>query len=461
MEQTNLDGGILVGNVSREVELRVYDDGGSNERRAMLLDRLVEKDKVQFLLGGGPGSTQAMIDARGQQEIVLIANSEDDRGWVSEGERVFSLHPEPTIAPTMEFVRSARNIWGLKRMAIVWGTQQESIAHCTSVLRAIRSEALDVEIVVQTAVPAEQSVQKMKEVSVASVDFMVACVETEAAAALLVRGAAQAEVIKGFSAPDDDDGDFCTQRVKPAIVEAAATRFLFFSGGASNPGFYQRLQGWAHNALAPVVWHTDLALSDPYLGSSSEVNELWKGRADMGHGEGMSASTAEAVAAGVVLRLAIEAAGSADAADVERELDAMDAETLYGRVKFNEGGVNEGIQSPVVQWDCGGGDTCVRRVRDLGSMDAEGMRMLPVACPKDYVRADVGTSAVYSEVVIGKVEGEISQIGGAIEGTQCVQCMVHNASLLTGMMKDADSWDYLVRTCTAFSDIVRDRKSVV
>lgn len=50
-----------------------------------------------------------------------------------------------------------------------------------------------------------------------------------------------------------------------------------------------------------------------------------------------------------------------------------------------------------------GGDTCVRRVRDLGSMDAEGMRMLPVACPKDYVRADVGTSAVYSEVVIGKV----------------------------------------------------------
>jgi hypothetical protein len=51
----------------------------------------------------------------------------------------------------------------------------------------------------------------------------------------------------------------------------------------------------------------------------------------------------------VVLRLAIEAAGSLSSADVLEAMRAMDEETFFGRVRFGHDGSNVALEAPVVQ----------------------------------------------------------------------------------------------------------------
>src|SRR5512138_3574683 len=83
IDVVNAAGGVKVGGKAYKLALKAYDDESKSERTAQLFEKLVNEDKVQFLLGpygSGPTGTAApiaekyklpMIEANGAAESIF------------------------------------------------------------------------------------------------------------------------------------------------------------------------------------------------------------------------------------------------------------------------------------------------------------------------------------------------------------------------------------------------------
>ena len=99
VEKLNEMGGITVGGKKYRVEVKYYDDESKSERTAQLIEKLINEDKVTFILGpygSAPSGTAApicekyripMIEANGSAEIDL-----------QQGPQVHVRHPVPREA---------------------------------------------------------------------------------------------------------------------------------------------------------------------------------------------------------------------------------------------------------------------------------------------------------------------------------------------------------------------------
>ncbi len=106
----------------------------------------------------------------------------------------------------------------------------------------------------------------------------------------------------------------------------------------------------AENISSAAWWHPAVRYDGKdVLGSTENFNKLWnakyKGEPDY--------AQASAAAAGEILQLAIETAGTLDPAKVRDALAAMNTETFYGRIKFGPTGQISSLEPPVFQMQGG------------------------------------------------------------------------------------------------------------
>jgi branched-chain amino acid transport system substrate-binding protein len=102
----------------------------------------------------------------------------------------------------------------------------------------------------------------------------------------------------------------------------------------------------AENISSAAWWHPAVRYDGKgVLGSSENFNRLWaaKYKDEPDYGQ------ASAAAAGEILQLAVEAAGTLDPAKVRDALAAMNTVTFFGRIKFGPTGQISSLDPPVFQ----------------------------------------------------------------------------------------------------------------
>eukprot|EP00961_Rhodomonas_salina_P111236 1496547-Rhodomonas_salina.1 len=255
-EQTNLQGGIRVGNKSMEVTLKIYDSEGDEEKQMDLYRRLVEEDHANFLLSGDVGSTHAM-QMVGNDQIISISSTYDS-DWSSMPDTlVYAIHPKINKNSAEYFLRKTKDDWGLSRVALLWfdvenhnhgeekhmhGTALHSVEVCRDLQRDAAAGLLDVEIVLAETVLGGDVLAALTQIAGADADVLIACVHTEAQARSIVDAAVGSGLLSGWNDVSESE-EARSSRVQPLLVESRL-KFLFFTAGANDPAFSHHLGGW-------------------------------------------------------------------------------------------------------------------------------------------------------------------------------------------------------------------------
>ncbi len=92
-------------------------------------------------------------------------------------------------------------------------------------------------------------------------------------------------------------------------------------------------------------WQPESGWKGPFFGSSQEYNELFKKK----YNEDATYYGSASSAAGLVLQLALEKAGTTDVEKVREALRQTDVETLFGPVKYDETGFNRAGKGTIIQ----------------------------------------------------------------------------------------------------------------
>ena len=102
----------------------------------------------------------------------------------------------------------------------------------------------------------------------------------------------------------------------------------------------------AENISSAAWWHPAVRYKGKdVFGTTENFNTLWSAK----YKDEADYAQASAAAAGAILQLAIEKAGTLDPAKVRDALAALDTETFFGRIKFGPTGQISSLEPPVFQ----------------------------------------------------------------------------------------------------------------
>jgi len=122
-------------------------------------------------------------------------------------------------------------------------------------------------------------------------------------------------------------------------------RMLFMMPGPAFIEYVDALRDDANYVSTASWWVENLPYKGPVFGSAEEFGKLWRARFK----EEADYNAAASANAALLFQLAIEKAGSVDAARVREALASIDTGTFFGPIKFNEKGQNIGGKVVLVQ----------------------------------------------------------------------------------------------------------------
>ncbi len=318
VEWVNNDyGGIDINGERYAVEMIYYDDESDADTAANLVQRLIDEDEVDFLLGPyssgittgasaiseannvimveGNGTSDTMFD-RGFQNLFLVATIASDytksgiEAMAAEGATTAVVAYEDTSFPT----------------AVADG----AVAH----LEANGIEVLAVEKYPKDIQDVSAIMTKFRDLDP---DIFVGGGHYNDAV-LFVNSAKEL----GF----DPDG-------------------MLITVGPSNPKLVDELGDDVYGVLGPTQWEATMAYEGEYFGTAADYaayyENLW--------GAPPVYQAASATASGLALHLAIEEAGTTDTDAVRDALRSLQADTFYGPLSFDERGVNTGKPMGTIQ----------------------------------------------------------------------------------------------------------------
>ena len=310
-------GGIRVGDQRYRAEIVYYDDESDADTASSVTRRLIDDDRVDFLLGPyssgltaptsaiaeasnvlmveGNGASDALFE-RGFQNLFLVATIASDytrssiEALAARGARTAVIAHEDTSFATAVASGAARHLEasGIEMLAIE--AYAEGIQDVTAMMTKFRD--LDPDIFVGGGHYND--------------------------AVLFVNSAKEI----GFK-PDG----------------------MLITVGPSNPRLVAELGGDVDGVLGPTQWEPSMAYSGPYFGTAADYADYYEGL----WGEPPVYQAASATASALALHLAIEAAGATDTDSVREALRGLSATTFYGPISFDDRGVNVGKPMGTVQ----------------------------------------------------------------------------------------------------------------
>jgi branched-chain amino acid transport system substrate-binding protein len=136
-----------------------------------------------------------------------------------------------------------------------------------------------------------------------------------------------------------------------AIVKQAAELGVTPAGGFAEtvapptPDFVKTLGSKANGVLSSSQWVPEVKGSDAFMGNAAEYRDGFQAK----FGQAPEYHNAEATAACLAMVLAVQKAGSADPDKVRDTLAALDEQSFFGPLKFNDRGENVTKPMSVVQ----------------------------------------------------------------------------------------------------------------
>jgi branched-chain amino acid transport system substrate-binding protein len=306
-------GGLTVGGKKYRLEVKYYDDESKSERTAQLVEKLINEDKVNFILGpygSAPAGTAApicekyrvpMVEANGAAESIF------SRGY---------RYTFAVLSPAKLYLKGVIDLVlyrdrNAKTVAILGENEPFSKEVAAGAAQYAKEKGL--EVVYQELYPAGTQ----------DVSSLLTSIKGKHPDILLGAGHLQDSLLI----------------VKQAKDLGLAPKAMGFSVGPSSPEFRASLKTGADFIFGSTQWTESLRYQgdDPWKTPRAYADAF---RAKNPRYQDIPYQVAESSAAVLAFWRAIEKAGSLDPTSVRDALATLDLMTFFGQVKFDPRGIN-------------------------------------------------------------------------------------------------------------------------
>lgn len=316
-------GGIIINGKSHPIAVKYYDDESTPARAAELAERLIKRDKVDFMLGPySSGLTKAIAPVTEKYKIPMIEANGASRSLFNKGYKyLFAV-----LSTSEQYLQEAINL--AAQVAKKNGKSPSSLKVAVATendpfSQDIRAGILDdakrhgMKVVVDDKLPREMSdmTSTLTKVKALKPDVLVISGHSKGAA-LATRQMADMRVnvpLVGF-----------THCESAKLTDAS------------------KYASKADYTLCAAQWAPTMTYSDALFGTSGEYAKTF----EKTYGYVPPYQAAESSAAIMVYVDAIQRAGSFDKEAVRDAIAATDMQTFYGNIKFDATGKN--IAKPMV-----------------------------------------------------------------------------------------------------------------
>ena len=318
-------GGVKMGDKCYNFSVTYYDDESKGDRAATLAERLINQDKVQYMLGPySSGMTKAIAPVTEKYQIPMIEAEGASRSLFNKGYKylfaVLSTSEQylaSAVTLAAEKAKEAGKEPGDVKVAIAVENDPFSLDIRAGVMED--SEKAGMKIVIDEKLPRDLSDMSaiLTKVKLVKPDLLVVSGHSKGAATA-VRQIGEQKI--------------STPMIAMTHCEAADVTGNF---GAAADGI-----------LCSTQWAETLTYEDPIFGTAANYETEFKAAYPEYAKKKVPYQTAQASAAVYVFKDAFERAGSLDKEKVRDAIAATDMKTFYGSIKFSEAGNN--IAKPMV-----------------------------------------------------------------------------------------------------------------
>jgi ABC-type branched-subunit amino acid transport system substrate-binding protein len=314
-DHVNSLGGITIGNDRYLVDIRYYDDESDPHETASLVEKLITEDKVDFLLGPYGSSSTFEAAAVAEKYRVLMVEGE------GAAEKIFAQGFKYTFGLLSPAADYFKNI--LEGAASLDQKPNKVVILSTDDLGTL-----------SVAEGAKQHAEHLGFGAIPIITFE--------------KGDDLSPILSDLKDDDPNMVLLCARIgdslsfVRTAKAVGLNPEMFGIIVAPFDPAFVEQLGKDADYIFGPCQWTSDLPYDGPVFGRSEDYARLFR---DM-FGKEPGYHSAAATACGVAYQLALEKASSLNREDVRDALVSLDAMTFYGRIKFNEQGMD--IYNPMV-----------------------------------------------------------------------------------------------------------------
>ena len=323
IKKINEMGGVKVGGKSYKLAVQYYDDESTPARTAQLLERLIEQDGVRYILGPySSATTIAAAPVTEKYKVPMIEAEGASRALFNKGYKyLFAVlsTSEQYLASAVALAAEVAEKNGKKpsdlRVALVFENDAFSLDVRAGVVEDMKKYGM--QVVIDDKMPADLS----------DISATLTKVKALKPDLLLVSGHNKGAVT-------------AARQMKELQVNVPMIGMTHCEGAKVVAQFGAAADG----LLCPTQWAETLSYSDDYFGSAAEFDKLFKATYE-GY-KNVPYQSAQAAAAVIVWKEALERANSLDTDKVRDAIAATDMMTFYGPIKFSEAGNN--IAKPMV-----------------------------------------------------------------------------------------------------------------
>lgn len=319
-EQANAAGGIKVGNERHKVQIIYYDYASSTPKAVQMTEKLITDDKVNFMLAPfGSGATKASSNVIERYKIPTIGSTASSEQVYDQGFKyLFGTLTSNAIVIKALIAQLKTAAPNAKTVAIYSRNDLFPLALASSLQAAAKPNGYDVIYFEKYPINATDHSAALTEMRTKKPDWIF---------------------VTGYT------NDLILIRKQMVSLKVNAPVVTMLAGPAYHE-FTQALGDAANGVTSASWWHSDLHFkSADVFGSTQNYDKLFEAK----YKQVPDYAQASSSAAGVVLQLAIEKAGTIDPEKVRDILASTTFDTFYGPIKFGPTGQNIQADNPVLQ----------------------------------------------------------------------------------------------------------------
>lgn len=321
----NDHGGVVVGGKHYKLEIKYYDDESTAARGTQLAERLIEQDKIQYMLGPyGSGLTKAIAPVTERNHVPMVEANGASLQLFNKGYRYLFAILSTTEQYLQTAVAMAADVSKNPRKVKVAGVF-ENDPFSQDIRAGVFHDArrLHMKIVIDDKLPPDLNDMSatLTKVKAVKPDLLVVSGHAKGAALAIRQISAMKVNVPMLAMTHCDSADIIGKFGKAAEYTLCASQ-----------------------------WDRHLSYSDKLFGSAEDFAKLF----EKTYGYAPPYQAAESAAAVEVYKNAFERANSLDKKKVRDAIARTDMQTFYGNIKFDKTGKN--IAKPMVLYQVQDGE---------------------------------------------------------------------------------------------------------
>jgi len=316
----NAKGGIDVGGKKMKLELVEYDYQSETNRAVQIVQRLINVDKVPFLLSPyGSGDTKATAVVAERYGVPMVAAAAATKSVFDQNfQNLFGVLFPNSMITEAEVAYYKKNVPSVKRVAVLALNSLFPKAIAGELVESAKAQGLEIVFNQIYSPDTSDFSNVLTQIKSLNADWIYATGYTQ---------------------------DLILIRRQMADLGVSA-KVVTMTAGPSYPEFKENVKALAENVTTNSWWHQNANYTDSYLfGSSQKYNEAFNAR----YKRAATYLEAAATVSCQTLAMAIEEAKSTNADAVRKVMHEKTFNTFYGPIHFGKTGHNEVNAALVMQ----------------------------------------------------------------------------------------------------------------